>query len=265
MDFFQKEVVISKIEAIVFFPKEKGTPTQMRRTTHGLVFNLDCRSIYRFDTDEVLTCHAGDCIYLPQGSHYTVERYMERDTEERGIYAVNFLILSETIDNKPAVIRLRGKSEMQTLFSKAVHAWRKKDAGFMEGCFAALYQMIQLLKKEQAHYAPEKQTLSLLAPALDYIGTNYTKENIPVSHLAALCGISEPYLRKLFQNAFSVSPAVYMRNMRIEYAKELLASGEYSVTDVAMLSGFNDSAYFAREFKKAEGMSPKNYANKNII
>ena len=36
-------------------------------------------------------------------------------------------------------------------------------------------------------------------------------------------------------------------------------SGEYSVTDVAILSGFNDAAYFAREFKKKIGVSPTEY------
>ena len=44
-----------------------------------------------------------------------------------------------------------------------------------------------------------------------------------------------------------------------KYAKELLRSGERSVTDVAILSGFNDAAYFSREFKKIEGVSPTEY------
>jgi AraC-like DNA-binding protein len=48
-------------------------------------------------------------------------------------------------------------------------------------------------------------------------------------------------------------------NRRIRYAKELLQTEEYSVSDVAMLSGFNDTAYFAREFKKAVGLSPSSY------
>ena len=94
---------------------------------------------------------------------------------------------------------------------------------------------------------------------MNYIDENYTKENISISYLAELSGVSESYLRRLFQLVFSVSPAVYMRNMRIKYAKELLLSKEYSVTDVAMLSGFNDAAYFSREFKKSEGVSPSDY------
>lgn len=99
----------------------------------------------------------------------------------------------------------------------------------------------------------------MIEPALKYIDENYTGENISVAHLASLCGVSETYLRRLFRTAFSASPAIYMRNMRIKYAKRLLRSGEYSVTDAAMLSGFSDAAYFSREFKRSVGMSPSEY------
>ena len=148
---------------------------------------------------------------------------------------------------------------MLSLFSKAESAWRKKEIGYHEECFGDLYKIIRMMKKEAAHYSSKQRTLELIAPALEYINESYTKENVTLAHLAALCHISQPYVRRLFHNAFSVSPTVYMRNLRIGYARELLRSGEYSVTDAAMLSGFNDVAYFSREFKKITGVSPRDY------
>ena len=166
-------------------------------------------------------------------------------------------------------MRIKGRDEMLSLFSRAANAWRKKDIGYCEECFGDLYKIIRIIKKEMSSYSSKHRTLERIAPALDYINENYTKEQISLSHLASLCKISEPYLRKLFQNAFSVSPAVYMRNLRIGYARELLRSGEYSVTDAAMLAGFNDTAYFSREFKRAVGVAPKDYGvslvNRKIV
>jgi AraC-like DNA-binding protein len=52
--------------------------------------------------------------------------------------------------------------------------------------------------------------------------------------------------------------------MRIRYAKRLLRSGEYSVTDAAMLLGFSDTAYFSREFKRSVGMSPSEYLENSL-
>ncbi len=268
MDFLKNDTVITKILLPAFYPKEKGTPTPMHRESHALVLNVDCWSVYRFNTGEELVCRSGDCIFLPKGSGYIATRYPQQPTETRGIYAINFLTLGEE-QMLPFSMHVRAGEELSSLFSRAVQCWRKRNVGFEEECLSALYRIIALLKREAADTLPVQKQRAMLAPALEYINEHYTEESIPLSRLAALCGISEPYLRKLFQSVFSVSPSIYMRNLRIRYARELLSSGEYSVTDAAMLSGFNDAAYFSREFKRAVGVAPKDYganlANRKIM
>ena len=74
--------------------------------------------------------------------------------------------------------------------------------------------------------------------------------------LAKLCGISENYFRKLFLLEFGISPSKYIRNKRLMLARDLLNSGEFSVSDAAMASGFNDISYFSREYKKMWGVNP---------
>jgi len=261
MEFLNQEFVVAKITAAVFVPAGSGNPVHKNRPSHGLAFNVDYPSTYRFDDGNVLTCHAGECIYLPQGASYTVDKVASAGSfpPGAGVYAINFHISGPTEAPKPGIMQVRGKDEMLSAFIKAENAWRQKSVGFYEECFINLYRIVRELKQEAARYSPLGKALAILAPALEYINANYTSENISLSHLAALCGISEPYLRRLFRGAFSVPPAVYMRNMRIKYAKELLRSGEYSVTDAAILSGFNDTAYFSREFKKVTGVPPGRY------
>jgi AraC family L-rhamnose operon regulatory protein RhaS len=169
------------------------------------------------------------------------------------------LTLSEQKDAEPFVRPIKSKDEMQSLFYKAAMAWQKKNAGYCEECFSDLYRIIKQIKKEALDYSPRTKSLERIMPALEYIDDNYLTENISVGRLASLCDTSEVYLRKKFREVFSESPAVYMRNKRIKYAKELLQCMEYSVTEVAMLSGFNDTSYFIREFKKAVGTSPSDY------
>ena len=262
MYFFENELIVSEIVLAIRVPKGKGTPIHRDRPSHGLAYHVDCGAVYHFETGERLTCHSGECIYLPKGSNYTVSRDTETSSEDGGVYAINFHICPEQMKSRPFVMRVRARDEVQSYFSRAVNAWRKKDAGYCEECFMDLYGILKCLKKEREVYAPRTKLLRALAPALLYIESHYTRENIRVARLAEECGVSEPYLRRLFLLAFSVSPAVYIRNQRIEYAKELLSSGEYSVTDAATTSGFNDVAYFSREFKKATGISPKEYSER---
>ena len=259
MELLKNKLVISKIALSVFVPYGCGKPVHKNRPTHGFAFNVGCDTTYRFDTGETLTCHSGELIYLPQLSNYTVNSIAPKKDKSEGVYAINFLFVDDKISFPPMVIKVKAKEEILSCFIRANNACTKGNLSFYEETFIELYRIIKILKNETLHYSAMGKILKTLNPALQYIENNYTQENISISHLSTLCKVSEPYLRKLFNDVFSTSPALYIRNMRIRYAKTLLKSGEYSITDVAMLSGFNDSSYFSREFKKATGISPKEY------
>lgn len=60
------------------------------------------------------------------------------------------------------------------------------------------------------------------------------------------------------------SPKQYILIYKIEKAKILLASGQYTITDIAYMLGFCDSKYFGRQFKKICGVCPSKYIS-NVI
>ena len=254
-----ENVTVSQIAVALYLPQGKGRPIHRDRPTHGIVFNVGCVSIYHFESGEELTVRSGDCVYLPKNSNYTAQRFEISDTKGSGVYAINFLTLDAQESNRPWTMPIKGKDELISLFSKAASAWSKQDVGYHEECYAALYRILRRLKREHSQYAPKEKIAAALAPALRYIDEHYQTESIPISKLASLCGVSEAYLRRQFQKVFAVSPAVYVRNLRIRYAKDLLCNGAYSVTQAATLSGFNDVAYFSREFKKQFGKTPLKY------
>ena len=259
MDILKQRAAVVKISAAVFVPCGKGGAIHKNRQTHGIAYNYECETTYRFATGEVIVCRSGEAIYLPQSSDYTVDKKEIATADNSGTYAINFLTEPSDLELAPQKVAVRGRDEMLSLFKKAVLAWKKKNEAYYEECFCDLYRVLKLLNKESSEYTRHGKNISLLAPALEYIYANYTVQNITIGKLAELCGISEPYLRRLFSKSFSVSPSVYIRNMRIKYAAELLVTGEYSVTEAAVLSGFSDTAYFSREFKKVMGVSQKSY------
>ena len=74
-----------------------------------------------------------------------------------------------------------------------------------------------------------------------------------------MCSISENYYRRLFRAEFGASPVEYINNKRIAAAKEMLASGYYSVSEIAYECGFAETRYFNAVFKNSTGMSPTQY------
>ena len=48
----------------------------------------------------------------------------------------------------------------------------------------------------------------------------------------------------------------YVRKFRLKYCLQLLESGDYNVTEAAMMAGFNQMAHFRQTFKNEFGILP---------
>ena len=84
--------------------------------------------------------------------------------------------------------------------------------------------------------------------------------NLNLSQIAAECGVSECYFRRLFQQYSGETPMAFRQRLRIERAKQLLLSDEqFTVGEVALELGFTDVYHFSKTFKKYCGQSPKQY------
>lgn len=94
---------------------------------------------------------------------------------------------------------------------------------------------------------------------LFYINTNLSDPGLSCERVAVENGISERYLRKLFQSkGHGVSEWIWAR--RLECAKEAITdplSRHRSITSIAYDWGFKDSGHFSRAFKARFGATPR--------
>jgi len=93
--------------------------------------------------------------------------------------------------------------------------------------------------------------------AIDYINNNFS-QHLSLETIAQNSYISVNQLCRLFNKYCGTTVAKYISSRRITEAKKLLASGR-SVTDTALLCGFEDYANFIRVFKKHVGVTPGKY------
>lgn len=82
-----------------------------------------------------------------------------------------------------------------------------------------------------------------------YIEMNYA-QNITLDTLAEISHLNKYYLVHMFTKYCGCSPISYLCQTRIQASKELLASTDYSITEIAQLSGFSSQSYFAQSFQK---------------
>ncbi len=83
-------------------------------------------------------------------------------------------------------------------------------------------------------------------------------EHLTIDFLAKSMGVSPSKLCHDFKTAFGKTVFEFILDMRLEWAKNYLLANPHSLTkQAAQLSGFDDSSYFCRAFKKKYGHSPR--------
>ena len=106
------------------------------------------------------------------------------------------------------------------------------------------------------------RSLSSLLPALHVLHTEYAKALTP-PHLAKCCGLSLSAFRTSFTEQLGESPVLYLRDVRLKKACELLYSTELSVLEISMETGFSSLSYFYRCFQNCYHTSPGNWREAN--
>ncbi len=82
--------------------------------------------------------------------------------------------------------------------------------------------------------------------------------------LAERLGITDRYLRKLFDQYLGMSPKQYAQYHQLMFAKQLLHNSSMSITDIAFASGFNSVRRFNDAFKNLLRLSPSQIRKANI-
>lgn len=101
---------------------------------------------------------------------------------------------------------------------------------------------------------------TLFSVIREYLDAHY-RQPITRESVASTFSISPNYLSHLFQKSGGIGFNEYLNHVRLEQAKNLLKRYDMKVKEVAHASGFIDSNYFCRQFRKSTERSPSEYRN----
>lgn len=242
---------------------------KMGRPLYGLILCISGTGLFSFANRE-LTLQAGEMLFLPKGISYVASC----NTEEPFIhFTANFTIndyspktdsfFSQIMNGERIYATDKNKSTIFTaLFEKLLSVWRRKKIGYTVISKAILYELMAKYFIYSAHTEKDKKNYERLTPARRILEHDFS-QNISVSELSHLCGMSETHFRRVWHEVFASSPAEYRRRRKILLAKDLLLSGEYSISAAASEVGFSDPNYFTRVFRAETGLTPTEFIAQN--
>lgn len=97
----------------------------------------------------------------------------------------------------------------------------------------------------------------LVPSIMEYIQT-HSGDALSLNEVADIFEMSPGYLSSVFKKYGDISFSEYVRKAKISRAKEMLAEG-MKIHEVSDALGYSDPYYFSKLFKKAEGISPREF------
>lgn len=233
------------------------------RNTFGLIHLLTGSLEYRFIDGRYLKVEAGDIFLLKPNDAYKVTSNIPCKH-----YTVNFTIDEESLEGEwikqifesvatPCFHEIPLQNAYVDRLSELCNIWQEKKEGFQLNAISVLYKLLYRFIRTQLPSQNNSFYLKI-KPAKDYIESHW-HEQFTLRDLANMCCLSVAHFRHIFTDIFKISPIDYRNSLRLLYAKDYLAEGHFSVTEVAYKCGFDDVNYFSRFFKARTGVSPKQY------
>lgn len=109
--------------------------------------------------------------------------------------------------------------------------------------------------ESQTERTPEKSSGEIIKEATKWLLKNATTR-VNIDDLVSFIGYSRVRLFSLFKDHTGQTPGEYLRGIRIERAKKLLAESSQTIAEIAKTCGLGDPAHFCRLFRKMTGLTP---------
>lgn len=240
-------ITVTDIVDVFTVDSPKGRREQiLDRFSYGITFCYGGRITYHMNGKAVVS-DRDHMVLLPKGQDYSL------DCDAAGLFPViNVDFAPDFCVTEPTAfpIRqpegyLRDYEHLRELFLLG---------GSRARCMSIVYEMLGRIADE--HITGNRVILA----ATRCIEARYTDAALTNAAIAETAGVSEVYLRRLFKAAFHTTPKQYVLELRLRKARQLLAEGHGSVSDIAEGCGFSSVYHFSRAFHSAVGSSPTDYA-----
>lgn len=172
------------------------------------------------------------------------------------VYWITFIQSFTLFSEKSGIYQLGDINKCTNLIEEILKI--NQDVLYSEQASITLYKLIleinhQLENSSYVKFSHRLQT------AMNYINKHYCQD-IELSDLSKLCGLSDEYFCRLFKKTYGVTAFSYIHTLKIQEAKKRLLL--YDTQNLSQLSnelGYHSVNYFVTDFKNSTGMTPTEF------
>ena len=237
------------------FYQEKETGFLFPGEAHPMaeLLYVDAGSLHSVADGQDLTLSQGELVlYAPEQWHM---QYADPDQAPR---MVTIGFWARGVDwQKLSGRKFRADRDVVLLMQQIL---RRQERGEADSIFSLLTLLLLHLSKDTADAQPVLTgENTIIRNAQQYV-QGHIMEKLTVPAVAAGIGVSASYLSALFQKHLHLSPAEYIRRIKLGESKRMIREGTMNFTQVAENLQYSTVHHFSRQFKQMFGMTPTEYA-----
>ena len=204
----------------------------------------------------------GLCALISQGEKYTFSAAEARQVLLELSFSPEFLTpaLTSALREKPTLFLTNPAPELleyAQAFCRMLPLQQGVSLGAVEtGLSALLFWFSHFLALSRG--AEASHARRLVDQAKDIIRSEYMSD-LSLQSVASRLFVSPCYLSTVFHQTAGTTLRAYLRDVRLEHTCRLLTQTNSMITDIAMQTGFNSTAYLISSFRKVYGITPNAY------
>ncbi len=237
-----------------FFPGEAHSMLELTYVDRGSIHSVT-------DGQELVLRQGQVAIYGPGQWHV---QYADIDVAPSFV-TITFDILGnnlEALQNQVIHLSQRGVQVLQQLLQER----DKTDQYASDMMLCLLQQLLLILLRESNTPQSGPRTAkavhsenAIIRRAQQYIST-HIRERLTVPVVASHVKVSASYLTALFNKNLQISPAEYIRRIKLQESKQMIREGDMNFTEIAAALQYSTVHHFSRQFKEKFGITPTEYA-----
>ena len=249
--FFNFDAMLFNVLSISHIKHSNGHFSVLPRPFSAISLRTKGIATFKFaDTSETaFEVKQGNLTFFPANIGYEVD-YIDSE-----IFVVH---LTDCNYFAPENVILHNPDYITYIFKKFLSQWENGCA--MNISKAAVYTLLSKTEEDAISNIDDR-----IKKCNFYMQGHFCEPTLKISDICKQGNISEASLYRQFMTCYGMAPKQYLLSLKLNYALDLLLQGNIPIQEIAYMSGFEDSKYFARIFKKRFGVSPSRYYGANQL